>query len=149
MSSLRLSRPIDPQRVFNLLVAYLPREGEYAADTVTWAAAILKARKEGSEAEVGLLDNFGITTKPDCLPHSSVIDTWLTRLYAMRSPSGPISHRVGSRVWITFGPEFQDGLRAKNEPEVPPEIIPVIKGLAKKIAPLVTDPKFRRELSTI
>jgi len=135
-----LSRKIHPRSVLNLLVAYLPPEGEYAVNTGTWTAAILRIREEGAEG-VELFEDFGISTKPGCLPHSSEVDRWLTSLYARRSSEGPISHVLGSRVWITLGTTFQPDLREWLEPKVPPEVIPVIRALAQRMAPLLIKPE--------
>lgn len=139
-SSVVPSQTIHPRRVMNLLAAYLPPEGEYAVDTGTWTAAILRMREEGVEG-AELFEHFGISIGRGPIPHSSEVDKWLTSLYASRSPGGPISHLVGSRAWITLGTTFQHDLREWLEPRVPPEVIPVIRALAQEMAPLLVKPE--------
>ena len=136
VSSTVLLQTICPGRVLDLLVAYLPREEEYAADTGTWTAAIHTMREERAKG-AELLEGFSISIKPDCLPYSSEVDRWLTSLYLRRSPGGPIFHALGSHAWITLGTTFQSKLREWLEPKVPPEVIPVIQALAQKMAPLL------------
>ena len=139
-SSVAPLQTIHPRRLLNLLTAYLPSEREYAVDTGTWTAAILRMREEGVEGAELFMD-FAISTEQGPIPHNSEVDKWLTSLYARGSPGGPISHVLGSRAWITLGTTFQDDLRERLKSKVPPEVIPVMQALAQKMAPLLVKPE--------
>ena len=128
---------ITADTVLSLITAYLPNDGEYSVSTTAWTKAIIAMKEEILKEQWDRLFNdfqIGLGVRG----YSGEVSSWLLDLYARRSEGGPISHRLGSRCWLTMGSRFQTELQDRNETKVPLDILALIKTVAEKMAPLLT-----------